>query len=67
MMEHKKCPYCKRKNEGTVGRSIVFCCGGKKGEYYQCEKCKAEWREVTEEIVISRQRLPTTNTKEVPK
>ena len=66
-MEHKKCPYCKRKNEGTVGRSIVFCCGGKKGEYYQCEKCKAEWREVTEEIVISRQRLPTTNTKEVPK
>jgi len=68
-VEHKKCPYCKRKNEGTVGRSILFCCGGKKGEFYKCEKCKTEWREVTKEILVRRELLSEikTNKKESEK
>ena len=56
-MTHKYCPYCKKKNLGYVGKSIVFCCGGKKGEYYECERCGIKWKEITKEVLVKRERL----------
>jgi hypothetical protein len=57
MVEYEKCPYCKKKQLGYIGRSIVFCCGGRKGEFYRCEMCKAEWREETKEVLVKRVRI----------
>ena len=59
-MEKRKeneCPYCENIGDGTVGNTVLFCCGGSKGEYYKCEKCGAEWKEVTKEVFVKRKRI----------
>lgn len=51
------CPFCKKKNLMETGKSIVFCCGGAKGEFYHCDFCKKEYRLITKEIILGVEEL----------